>query len=58
VHAIKVPTEQTLYEPLSQREMDVLRLVAQGFSNKDISGRLAIALDTVKGYNRNSYSKL
>jgi LuxR family maltose regulon positive regulatory protein len=58
VYAIKASSVQAIYEPLSQRELDVLKLVAQGFSNKDISNRLAIALDTVKGHNRNCFSKL
>jgi LuxR family maltose regulon positive regulatory protein len=58
LYVVKAPPKQVLNEPLSQREMDVLKLVAQGLSNQDISDRLAIALDTVKGHNRSSYSKL
>lgn len=49
---------QHLIEPLSQRELDILRLIAQGFSNREISERLFLALDTVKGHNRRIYSKL
>ncbi len=45
-------------EPLSQRELEVLRLVAQGLSNHEIGERLFLALDTVKGHNRNIFSKL
>jgi len=47
-----------LVEPLSQRELDVLRLVAQGLSNHEISERLFMALDTVKGHNRSIFDKL
>jgi len=47
-----------LVEPLSQRELDVLRLVAQGLSNHEISERLFLALDTVKGHNRSIFDKL
>jgi LuxR family maltose regulon positive regulatory protein len=47
-----------LIEPLSQREMEVLQLIAQGLSNRDICERLFLALDTVKGHNRRIYGKL
>ena len=49
---------ETLIEPLSQRELEVLQLIAQGFSNDEISKRLYIALSTVKGHNRIIFSKL
>ncbi len=49
---------QPLIEPLSQRELQVLRLIAQGLSNREISERLFLALDTVKGHNRRLYDKL
>ena len=45
-------------EPLSQRELEVLRLMAQGLSNQEIGERLFLALDTVKGHNRKIFSKL
>jgi LuxR family maltose regulon positive regulatory protein len=47
-----------LIEPLSQRELEVLHLIAQGLSNREIGERLFIALDTVKGHNRRIYGKL
>jgi len=49
---------QPLVEPLSQRELEVLRLIAEGLSNDEISKRLFVALDTVKGHNRRIYDKL
>jgi LuxR family maltose regulon positive regulatory protein len=49
---------QSLIDPLSERELEVLRLVAEGFSNREVSKRLFVALDTVKGHNRNIYQKL
>lgn len=49
---------QTLVEPLSPRELEVLRLIAQGLSNDEISKRLFLALDTVKGHNRKIFDKL
>jgi LuxR family transcriptional regulator, maltose regulon positive regulatory protein len=45
-------------EPLRQRELEVLQLVAQGLSNSEIGERLFLALDTVKGHNRKIFEKL
>jgi LuxR family maltose regulon positive regulatory protein len=49
---------QPLVEPLSQRELEVLQLIAQGLSNHEISEKLFLALDTVKGHNRKIFDKL
>jgi LuxR family maltose regulon positive regulatory protein len=49
---------QLLREPLSQREVEILHLIAQGLSNQEISERLFLALDTVKGHNRKIFGKL
>ena len=49
---------QPLVEPLSQRELEVLRLIAEGLSNDEISKRLFLALDTIKGHNRKIFDKL
>lgn len=43
---------------LSERELEVLRLVASGLSNREISDALYLALDTVKGHNRRIFNKL
>jgi LuxR family maltose regulon positive regulatory protein len=52
------PPAQPLVEPLSERELEVLRLIAQGLSNREIGDRLFLALNTVKGYNRRIFGKL
>ena len=52
-----LPT-QPLVEPLSQRELKILQLIAQGLSNREIGERLFLALSTVKGHNRNIFDKL
>jgi LuxR family maltose regulon positive regulatory protein len=52
------PIGDTLIEPLSQRELDVLRLIAQGLSNREIGQRLFLALSTVKGHTRIIFDKL
>ncbi len=49
---------QVLVESLSQRELEVLQLIAQGLSNREIGERLFLALDTVKGHNRKIFDKL
>ena len=50
--------ETILLEPLSQREAEILKLIAQGLSNREIGERLFLALDTVKGHNRRIFDKL
>ena len=52
------PPALPLIEPLSHRELEVLDLLAQGYSNLEISERLFLALDTVKGHNRKIFGKL
>jgi LuxR family transcriptional regulator, maltose regulon positive regulatory protein len=47
-----------LIEPLSQRELEVLRLIAAGMANKEIGQRLSVSLRTVKFHAANIYLKL
>ncbi len=47
-----------MVEPLSKRELDVLQLIAEGLSNRDIAARLFLALPTVKWHSSNIYGKL
>jgi LuxR family maltose regulon positive regulatory protein len=47
-----------LVEPLSERELEVLQLIAEGLTNPDIAVRLFLALNTVKVHTRNIYGKL
>jgi LuxR family maltose regulon positive regulatory protein len=48
----------SLIEPLSNRELEVLRLLAEGLTNVEIGQRLYISLPTVKSHTRNIYGKL
>jgi len=47
-----------LVEPLSDRELEVLALIAEGLPNRDIAERLYISLSTVKSHTASIYGKL
>jgi LuxR family maltose regulon positive regulatory protein len=49
---------QLLPEPLSEREIEVLRLMAEGCKYQEIAERLFISINTVRHHTRNVYSKL
>jgi LuxR family maltose regulon positive regulatory protein len=53
-----VKPAQPLVEPLTERELEVLRLIAEGRSNGEIADRLYLSLSTVKGHNRAIFGKL
>lgn len=61
-HAVPSPpfktSSQALVEPLSERELEVLDLLAQRYSNKEIAAQLFIASSTVKRHTLNIYRKL
>ncbi len=61
IHApkpIPEPQEGKLVESLSERELEVLQLVADGLSNRQIAERLYVTLGTVKKHLYNIFSKL
>ena len=49
---------QQLVDPLSERELEVLRLIATGLSNPEIAQELVIAVGTVKAHTSAIYRKL
>jgi DNA-binding NarL/FixJ family response regulator len=55
-HAQAAATKET--EHLSNREREVLDLVAQGFSNKEIAERLGVSLDAILWHLKHIYQKL
>jgi len=52
------PQKQPLTEPLSERELEILGLIAAGLKNKEIAGQLFISLNTVLYHTKNIYGKL
>ena len=50
--------KQPLVEPLSERELEILRLIATGRSNPEIAEVLYLSLNTVKWHVKNLYGKL
>lgn len=58
VHGGAALPGQGLSAPLSERELEVLRLIAAGCSNQEIAERLVLALGTVKRHTSNIFNKL
>jgi DNA-binding NarL/FixJ family response regulator len=50
--------ERQRFDPLTARELDLVRLVAKGFSNAEIAAELGLSENTVKGYLKSVNSKL
>jgi NarL family two-component system response regulator LiaR len=50
--------KKSLLEPLSEREMEVLKLVTKGYSNKEIADQLYLSIRTVQGHLGNIFNKL
>jgi LuxR family maltose regulon positive regulatory protein len=52
------PVEQGLIEPLSERELDVLRLLGTDLDGPDIARELIVSLNTMRTHTKNIYAKL
>jgi LuxR family maltose regulon positive regulatory protein len=52
------PPAPLLIEPLTERELELLRLVAAGFTNQEIAKELFLAVGTVKKHLNNIFGKL
>jgi LuxR family maltose regulon positive regulatory protein len=50
--------EASIQEPLSEREMEILRLMVAGFSNRDIAEKDVVSINTVKTQVKSIYGKL
>ncbi|MCB0041204.1 MAG: helix-turn-helix transcriptional regulator, partial [Caldilinea sp.] len=53
-----LPAPAELVEPLTEREQEVLRLMAQGLTYQQMAEQLIVSINTVRYYVRNVYSKL
>jgi DNA-binding NarL/FixJ family response regulator len=56
--SVCLPDEVTGFALLTDREIDVLKLVTQGLNNAEISDRLYISMNTVKTHLKNIFQKL
>src|SRR6266567_1639047 len=54
----RTPVKQGLIEPLSERELEVLRLLATGLNGPEIARELVVSLNTMRTHTKNIYSKL
>jgi LuxR family maltose regulon positive regulatory protein len=55
---MNLPSVQSLIEPLTLRELEILKLIEAGCTNQDIADRLVISIPTVKRHISNIYGKL
>ncbi len=55
---MKTESPQPLIEPLTDRELEVLHLLAQGLTNNEIAEHLTVVIGTVKTHNYNIFGKL
>jgi LuxR family maltose regulon positive regulatory protein len=56
--AVRPAVGTDIIEPLSERELEVLHLIAEGLTNPEIAARLYLSLNTIKAHTRNIYGKL
>jgi len=54
----RTPVKQGLIEPLSERELEVLRLLRTDLNGPEIAGELFVSLNTLRTHTKNIYSKL
>jgi len=57
-HVNTQPIHTGLVEPLTPREVDVLRLIVEGYTNRQIAEQLSISVRTVEGHRANLSEKL
>ncbi len=54
----RLPADQSLVEPLSERELEVLRLLASDLDGPGIARELTVSLNTIRTHTKNVYAKL
>lgn len=58
IHAPPLSKEPGLPEPLNQQELEVLRLVAAGLTNREVGEELYLSVNTIKWHLKHAYEKL
>jgi predicted ATPase/DNA-binding CsgD family transcriptional regulator len=63
MNAVDLPSplpevSEPMLDPLTERELEVLRFLADGLTNQEIAERLTVVLGTVKAHNHSIFSKL
>jgi DNA-binding NarL/FixJ family response regulator len=59
IAAFQQPTSSTAEAvPLTERETEVLKLLSQGYANKEIADKLSVSYDTVRAHLKHTYEKL
>jgi LuxR family maltose regulon positive regulatory protein len=56
--SVKMDKQLGLIEPLTERELEVLRLLAQGLKYAEIAERLVVSVNTVRYHVKGIYGKL
>jgi LuxR family maltose regulon positive regulatory protein len=49
---------EALPEPLTPRELEIMRLICEGYSNPEIASELVVTINTIKKHTSNIYGKL
>ena len=52
------PRSREMPDPLTPRELEIMRLICEGYSNPEIAGELVVTLNTIKKHTSNIYSKI
>ena len=58
LHGRKIVTDQTAWDTLTQREREILKLIGEGYKNKEIADFLCISPKTVEKHRTNLMNKL
>ena len=52
------PQPGALLDPLTPRELEIIRLIGKGYSNPEIASELVVTINTIKKHTSNIYGKL
>jgi LuxR family maltose regulon positive regulatory protein len=52
------PQPEALPDPLTSRELEIMRMICKGYSNPEIANELVVTINTIKKHTSNIYGKL